>query len=49
MKQTRFGGKVKQKLGDILDMVLSKLKFPVSVMLMRNCDQLFEGKLTIMI
>ena len=25
MKQTRFRGKVKQKLGDTLDMVLSKL------------------------
>ena len=38
MKQTRFRGKVKQKLGDT---------FEISVMLMRNRDQLFGGKLTI--
>ena len=47
MKQTRFRGKVKRKLGDSLDMVLSKLQFQTSVMLMRNRDQLFGGKLTI--
>ena len=46
MKQTIFRGKVKQKLGDTLDVVLSKLKFQIIVMLMQNRDQLsIRGKI----
>ena len=45
-KQTRFRGQVKQKLGDTLDVVLSKLKFQIIVMLMQNRDQLsIRGKI----
>ena len=46
MKQTIFRGKVKQKLGDTLHVVLSKLKFQIIVMLMQNRDLLsIRGKI----